>query len=178
MLKNIVSKEGPIGRDSMPVFKNWSKKQTLIERVAKTTSDIFGPAGDHLGVRDKWEAHCSRNGTRSFIGNYKDNRFNALFQTSAEILFHRKDFIKVINHVSNKNLKIKAVLADLQSDCVQQMLKALCLIYVTITGPYWWLITSGTVPCLELAPVIKQLESFLQTCTTQPELLVRQEINW
>lgn len=61
------------------MFKNWFKKQTFIERVIKTTSDTFGPAGDYLGLREKWEAHCAAKGFKSLIGNYKDNRFNALF---------------------------------------------------------------------------------------------------
>jgi hypothetical protein len=38
---------GPIGRDALPAFKFWSKKELVIERVLRTTADIFGPVGDH-----------------------------------------------------------------------------------------------------------------------------------
>ncbi|KAH3884182.1 hypothetical protein DPMN_008155 [Dreissena polymorpha] len=78
--KEIVSESGPIGRDNLPVFKFWKKTGTVVERVVRTTSDTFGPAGDHTGVRDRWEAFCAKNSVKSIIGNYKDNRFNCLFQ--------------------------------------------------------------------------------------------------
>ena len=47
-----------------------------VSRVVRTTSDTVGPAGDHLGVRDRWDAYCREKGLKSVIGNYKDNRFN------------------------------------------------------------------------------------------------------
>ena len=52
----IVEEKGPLGRDTLPVFKNWSQKGTVLERAVRTTSDTFGPAGDHLGLRDRWKA--------------------------------------------------------------------------------------------------------------------------
>ncbi|XP_052778449.1 uncharacterized protein LOC128215880 [Mya arenaria] len=124
-----------LGRDQLPYFKNWSKKQTVVERVAYTTSTIFGPAGDHLGLRDRWESHCAAKGIKSLIGNYRDNRFNGLFQTSAEILYHLSDFLLVIKTVKCLNNKIKAVEADLVSPVVQTMLKALTAAYIIETGP-------------------------------------------
>jgi hypothetical protein len=57
--------------------------------------DTFGPVGYHLGLRDKWEAYCKLSGIKSTIGNYKDNRFNALFQAAAEVFTHIKDFLEV-----------------------------------------------------------------------------------
>lgn len=81
--QNIQSESGPLGRDVLSVFNSRSKKETVIGSVVRTTSDTFGPAGDHLGVCDRWEAHCTEHGIKSLIGNYQDNRFNALFQTSA-----------------------------------------------------------------------------------------------
>ncbi|KAL3871322.1 hypothetical protein ACJMK2_039329 [Sinanodonta woodiana] len=60
--KSLVDQYGPLGRDSLPIFKFWSKAGTIIERVVRTTSDTFGPAGDHLGLRDRWEAYCTEKG--------------------------------------------------------------------------------------------------------------------
>jgi hypothetical protein len=82
------------------IFKRWSDKSTALERVVRTTSEVFGPAGDH-GVRDLWEARCAENGGKPLIGNYKDNNFNfnAQFQISAEIHLHRKDLIQVLESV-------------------------------------------------------------------------------
>lgn len=51
----------------------------VVERVLRTTADIFGPVGEHNGIRDRWEVHCSSLAIKSVIGNYRDNRFNALF---------------------------------------------------------------------------------------------------
>ncbi|CAC5420858.1 unnamed protein product [Mytilus coruscus] len=67
----LVEVHGPIGRDSLSAFKFWSKKELVIERVLRTTADVFGPVGDHHGVRDRWESHCSSLGIKSLIGNYK-----------------------------------------------------------------------------------------------------------
>ena len=52
-------------------------------------------------------------GMDSVIGNYKDNRFNALFQTAADIYLHRKDFITVLQSINFPNLLLKSVLADI-----------------------------------------------------------------
>ncbi|KAL4238812.1 hypothetical protein ACF0H5_003519 [Mactra antiquata] len=72
---------GPVGRDSLSIFNTWTTSGTVLERVVCTTSENFGPAGDHHGVRDKWEAYCYEWGLKSAIGNYIDNRFNGLFHT-------------------------------------------------------------------------------------------------
>ena len=62
--KSLVQENGPLGRDSLPVFKYWSKKGTAVERTLRTVSEGCGPAGDHHGVRDLWEAHCASNGKK------------------------------------------------------------------------------------------------------------------
>jgi hypothetical protein len=85
----------------------------------RTTADIFGPVGDHHGVRDRWEAHCANLGIKSVIGSYRNNRFNALFETAAEIHLHKIDFLKVLDTVETPNLKIKSVIEDLRSDIVE-----------------------------------------------------------
>ena len=101
---SIATEHGQLGRDNLSVFKFSSKKGTVVERVLRTESDIFGPSGDHHGVRDLWEAYCARNGLKSVIGNYKDNRFNALFQTASQIYLHREDFITVLQSINSPNL--------------------------------------------------------------------------
>ncbi|KAH3839779.1 hypothetical protein DPMN_113216 [Dreissena polymorpha] len=61
---------GPLGRDSLPAFKFWSKAGKVIERVVGNTADTFGPAGEHYGLRDRWEAYCRDNG-KYVNPNYK-----------------------------------------------------------------------------------------------------------
>ncbi|KAK3605385.1 hypothetical protein CHS0354_036292 [Potamilus streckersoni] len=99
------------------------------------TSETQRPVGDHLGLRDRWEAYCTDKVIKSTIGNYRDNRFNGLFQTADEILIHRLDFQTVIGTVNAPNKKILSVDADLKSDHIVTMLLALGLIYVRVTGP-------------------------------------------
>ncbi|KAL4229624.1 Piwi-like protein 1 [Mactra antiquata] len=139
--------------------------------IAYTASDIFGPAGDHLGLRDRWEAYCASNGIKSIIGNYKDKRFNSLFQTCAEVFFHRDNFLEVIRTAPNPNQKILSVEADLQSETVNTMLRAFATVYVKITGLYGWLVTSGKSSYLELHSHVHSLENFLEECAEDPGIL-------
>ena len=178
METKIAETEGPLGRDKMPVFKTWSKKQSAVERTVKTTSDTFGPAGDHYGVRDRWEAYCSANGVKSLIGNYRDNRFNAIFQTSAEVFIHMKEFLSVLETVSAPNLKLQSVKADLECNVICTMLQCLGLFFVKVSGPYWNLITSGKVPYLELHPHVGHLRQYLEGCAEEPALLLNKERYW
>ena len=67
--------------------------------LLKTVSDVFGPSGDHHGLCEIWKAHCAATGTKSLIGNYKNNRFNALFQTAVEIFLHRSNFKDILEFV-------------------------------------------------------------------------------
>jgi hypothetical protein len=145
--------------------------------VVKTTSEVFGPAGDHHGVRDLWEAHCADNGVKSLIGNYKDNRFNALFKTSAEIHLHRKDFINILESVKSPNLKLQAVLADLLSGILTAITQCNGLLYLKITGPLWNLMTQSTVPYLYLNKHVVKLHRFLEECNNEPALVL-QDGHW
>ena len=89
------SKAGQLGRERLPQFQHF-RGDNLVERVALSTSEIFGPVGDYLGLRDLWEVHSANHGIKSRIGSYKDNRFYGLFETSAQILHHRKDFLYIL----------------------------------------------------------------------------------
>ncbi|KAH3790374.1 hypothetical protein DPMN_168573 [Dreissena polymorpha] len=116
---------------------------------------------------------------KSTIGNYKDNRFNGLFETAAEILVHRSDFLHVLKTVGKPNRKLQAVEADLNSKEIVTMLMALGLIYMKITGPYWNLITSGDIAYLELYPHIQKLHKYLENICERPELLaVTDDLPW
>lgn len=176
--KDLVKEKGPLGRDSLPCFKYWSKKNTAVERTLRTVSEVFGPAGDHHGVRDLWEAHCAVSGKKSVIGNYRDNRFNALFQTAAEVFHHKNDFVAVLECVTNPNLKLKSVLADLKSDSIMSLVQCLGVVYLKITGPYWNLVTSVEVPYLELYKEIAALNEFLLTCEKNPSRMLETEYYW
>ena len=110
----------------------------------------------------------SVSGIKSTTGNYRDNRFNRLFQNAAQILKHCQDFLEVIDTVQAPNNKLKAVEEDLKSDTVKILLVCLGLIYVKIIRPYWELINSGRVAYLELYmySLIQKLQFLERLCTT------------
>ena len=155
-----------------------AKKGTVLERAIQTTSEIFGPAGDHHGLRDRWEAYCVNRGIKSTIGNYRDNRFSALFQTSAEIILHHEDFLEVLSTCKQPNLKLKSVEADLKSDTICSMMRIFGLIFLKVTGPYWNLITLGCVAYLELYHYFQDLRYFLDTCIENPSSLFKADSHW
>lgn len=62
-----------LGRDAVERFSTW-RQQSIPERVAYTTSSIFGPVGDYRGARDVREAHCALNGIKLKISSYKRNK--------------------------------------------------------------------------------------------------------
>ncbi|KAH3826899.1 uncharacterized protein LOC127832644 [Dreissena polymorpha] len=167
--KGLIEEVGPIGRDSLPRFKSWRKTGTVVERVVRTTSDSFGPGGSYLGLRDKWEAYCATKGVKSRIGNYKDNRFNCLFETEAQIVVHHADFLHVLNTASTLNQKLVSVKADLETPSVMVMLSCLALIFVRVTGPFWNLIVSGTVTYLDVHQHVQKLHAYLHRCAVNPQ---------
>ncbi|XP_064653012.1 uncharacterized protein LOC135503383 [Lineus longissimus] len=163
-----------LGMKGKDMFKDW-KSKPAVERIALSASQIFGPEGDYLGLRDKWEAHCQHENIKSCIESYKDNRFNGLFAVAAQIVAHRSDFIKVLEAVEKPNKKLQAVLADLKCDIIVTLLHALGIIFVKVTRPYW--ILTGTkkgesVKYLELYKVIQPLRNLLHRCSTDPSVLL------
>ena len=175
---SIVAENGELGCDALPVFKFWRTKGTVVERTIRMVSEVFGPSGDHHGGCDLWEAHCAANGIKSVIGNYKDNRFNALFQTAAEIHLHRHDFMVVLNSVKSPNLKLKSVIADLKSEKIMIIVQCLGLIYLKVTGPYWNLVTGSQVPYLELYHEIRNILTFLENCEKEPAIIGDLNSHW
>ena len=148
-----------LGRDKMSIFKNF-RKECPVTRVVRMTSEIFGPAGDHQGVKDKWESYCQEKKIKSIIGNYRDNRFNGLFEVSAQIIFHRKEFVQLLDGIKTPNRKILSVLADLKCDMITHFVLVLCIFYITVTGPYWKIITSN-VKYRHMWKFIESLKEFL-----------------
>lgn len=59
---------------------------------------------------------------------------------AAEIVIHLEDLVSVIKTVQNKNNKLKAVEADLESSVIQRFLTGSGFLYVKVTGLYWELV--------------------------------------
>ncbi|KAH3725876.1 hypothetical protein DPMN_051729 [Dreissena polymorpha] len=67
---------------------------------------------------------------------------------------------------------------DLKSDQVQNLLAAFASIYVSVTGPYWEVVTSGNVPYVQLYRYIQNVEAFLQKCIETPSILLNGKPDW
>ncbi|KAH3724438.1 hypothetical protein DPMN_050255 [Dreissena polymorpha] len=67
---------------------------------------------------------------------------------------------------------------DVKSEHVQNLLAVCASIYVSISGPYWKLVTSAAVPHLQLYSYIQNLETFLQKCIGKPSVLLDGEPDW
>ena len=173
--KDITETSGKFGRSALPVFKFWKQAASAAERTVRMAAEVFGPVGDHHGVRDRWEAHCSTAGIKSHMSNYRDNRFNALFRSSAEVLHHHQDLLTVLNTVQTPNLKLKSVKADLECSTVMSILQALAIMYLKVTDPYWTLVLSD-VKYLELYRYIQVLHEFLGTASQNPEVLLQLDV--
>ncbi|KAH3697969.1 hypothetical protein DPMN_085482 [Dreissena polymorpha] len=80
--------------------------------------------------------------------------------------------ISVLNTVQQPNRKLISVKADLQCEQIKTMLKCYGLIFVKVTGPYWNLVTSGSVPYLLLYKSVQSLRMYLSDCVNNPKLLI------
>jgi hypothetical protein len=172
-IQKTIQETEDLGRDKLDQFRNF-RPDNVAQRVVRTTSDVFGPVGEHLGVRDMWLAHCSHLGIKSKIGSYKDNRFNALFENAAQILHHRKDFCYLLQfRCSNK--KLQAVRGDLEDPIIITFIQSLAILFIQLTGPYWNLIDAGDVPYVNLQSVIQPLLEYCESCSIDPTPLYNPE---
>ena len=167
------------GRDNNGRFFMFVK-QNVAERTTRLTSDIVGPMGDQKnGVQDKWSAYCSAKGIKSNIPTYKDNRFNALFETAAAIVHHHKELVDFLQYVAksgNKNGKVVSVREDLEDVKVMAVMKALAVTFIKVTGPYWDLVTSSNVEYLELYKFIKPIHEKVCLWIQSPDLILTDNI--
>lgn len=76
----------------------------------------------------------------------------------------------------NKNLKIKAVEADLKSTEVCAFLQAYRLYFLQVTGPFWNSVTGGKVSYLDLSLIVLKLRDYLQQCANSPSYLLEESI--
>ena len=168
-----------IGREALPEFAYWKESGTAASRTIRMSSEVFGPEGDHLGMRDKWEGYCAVHAVKSHITSYRDNRFNGLFKGAAEVIYHSEEFLKILAGANNsKNRKLQSLEADLKCPFVNTMILVLALFYFRITDPFWTLITSTTVKYLELAHYIQPLHSHLQNIFHDPNFLQQGHELW
>ena len=135
-------------------------------------SDILGPNGDErCGVRDKWMAFCHRRKIKSYISDYRDNRFNSSFRGAAELIHHHKDILMLENYIDSPNKKIQSVLLDIKDTRIVTFVQALALVYVKISNPYWTLIHNKKIEYYELRLYIQHFAMCVTRMVYSPEII-------
>lgn len=177
VLKEVESaKKERLGRDKLPVFQRFrAATECATSHYVRTACDTIGPRGDEKsGCRDQWEAYLHMQDKVSFVSSYKSNRFNNYFESAAALHYHRTDIIRFFTKFKeNKNLKQQSVLADAESDEIDDMIAALGIVFYKITGPYWNLVKSNT-PYLAFYQFASQMaESFQRRSVDASDLLDR-----
>ncbi|GFO32659.1 hypothetical protein PoB_005916400 [Plakobranchus ocellatus] len=139
--------------------------------LLRDASDIFGPVGDYRGVRNLWEGYCSKKEIKSEIKNYKDNRFNGLFEVSAQVFHHHQDFLTILTSMKTKNMKQARLFKALQNEQLILLTECLALIFHKITGPFWSFVISKKASYQTLQQTVQGLFHSLQKCVDNPSHL-------
>ncbi|KAL8585134.1 hypothetical protein ACOMHN_013150 [Nucella lapillus] len=161
-----------LGREASGAFLKF-KREFPAHRLIRLASNSCGPVGDEKsGVQEKWLAYCRSTGTKSLLQSllqsYRDNRFNALFETAAQVHRHKQDLFAFLSMLENKNLMLQSVFEDLTDPRARSMVHALAVVYVHITGPYWDLVNSKRVQYLELYIFIQSLADAISRWKEEP----------
>ncbi|GFO14464.1 hypothetical protein k02a2.6-like [Plakobranchus ocellatus] len=173
-LKSVQEKlapEGKMGRDRVKGYKIFKKDQAT-SRMCSAVSNVFGPVGEHFGVREKWEAFCEKEGVVSTVQNFKDNRFNGLFALAASTCLHREHFLHVLSLVEEPKKKLAALKEDLRDQDLMNLILGLRIMYLKVTRPFWDMITSPKTTYLELGPTIKKLLDEFEKAGGKPEIIL------
>ncbi|XP_050399976.1 uncharacterized protein LOC126817166 [Patella vulgata] len=145
-----------LGRDQTVLYR----LEIAGVRTVRFISDLLGPVSDEKnGLRERWHwlAYCRIHNIKSLIGSYKDNRFNCLFETSAQVLFHRKDILNFFSDLQTTNLKVKSGNLDLMDGKIVAIITSLASVYFKISGPYWYAMSSGHCNYLSLHEYVQPM---------------------
>ncbi|XP_055956609.1 uncharacterized protein LOC130012518 [Patella vulgata] len=152
--KELEDKGIKLGRDQTVLYR----REIAGVRTVRFISDLLGPVPDEKNdLRERWLAYCRIHNIKSLIGSYKDNRFNCLFETSAQVLFHRKDILNFFSDLQTTNLKVKSANLDLLDGKIVAIITSLASVYFKISGPYWDAMTSGHCNYLSLHEYVQPM---------------------
>ena len=105
------------------------KREYPAKRLVRLVSNSCGPVGDEKsGVREKWLAYCRHSGIKSLLQSYRDNRFNALFETAAQVHLHKQDLLTFFGLLDEKNLMLQSVYQDLSDPRIRSMVHAIAVV--------------------------------------------------
>lgn len=109
--------------------------------------------------------------------NVRGNRFNVLFYNAAGIYFFRKHIIFYLSSSkSTLNVVQNCFLCALQNNFILCISKALGILCRVLTEPYWRK-TDEVKHAVTMGSVYRRMLDFLDSCTTNPYLLIKREIS-
>ncbi|XP_066288682.1 uncharacterized protein [Branchiostoma lanceolatum] len=165
-------KEGPLGAEGVQDFQDsqgnytWKHSDSATQRCIRTTSDAFAPGGNQQAGRIlafKDFLHIVRSAEDVDVAQkkknivklkaFRANRFNIVFEAAAATYFHKDHIQKMFaeGFVKADNKLLKAVLADSSCQPLLAGCRALGIVNVQITKPYWALIEMKHVHILDLS---------------------------
>ncbi|KAI8510938.1 hypothetical protein Bbelb_118540 [Branchiostoma belcheri] len=160
--------EKKLGVENLREFQNkdgeytWGKGDSATQRLIRTTCDAIGPRGNQqAGCMGEFETYLALDHLKlkrtTHLKSFKGNRFNILFECGAGVFHHSKHVRDMFENGYHKagNRLLRAVLADISSLPLLSGCRALGLVFVHITEPYWRLVTDAQVHILDLS---KQLQ--------------------
>ena len=171
-LKEVAETQGQLGREVLPQFKRFKSPESAVCRYVRMACDTLGPRGDEKsGCHHLWLAFCAMHEKKSVITSFRANRFNNLFCAAAALIHHKDLITAFFQHRPPSNLKQGSVQADALCDKLSVMVLGLALMYVYITGPFWFMINSD-IHYLDQYQFIQPLYVFVQQVEQQPEILL------
>ena len=90
--------------------------------------------------------------TGSHISNYRDNHFNCLFENAAQIRLQLTVLLAVLSLVKATNQKVVAASADLKSKRLMDLVIALAVMYIHVTGPFWQMLELSFTAWMSFMP--------------------------
>ena len=144
--------------------------------LLRDAADLFGPVGDYRGCRNIWEGFCIEKGIKSTIQNFKDNRFNGLFEVSAQVYHHHRDFLTILSKSSN-NAKQQRLQKALENKDLINTVHILGLFFFKITGPFWTFAVSKS-EITELPQFIQNLKFSLESISQDPNIILQRSFDF
>ena len=154
--------------NSLKEFMPSEEQKHPLPLFLHNASAIFGPCGDYKGLRNQWEGFCMKKEQKSLIKNYKDNRFNGLFEVAAQVFHHRQDFLAVLEMQPSLNFTQAKLQKSLKDPALVTSIECLALFFHAVTGPFWTMVSSSKISHQEFQSIISHLQKDLQKCKDDP----------
>ncbi|CAH1266570.1 Hypp3423 [Branchiostoma lanceolatum] len=181
-------KGSPLGVETLKEFQDkdgtysWAHSDSATQRLIRTACESVCPGGNQQAGRIKdFELFLNvkyglQRDTRMHV--FRANRFNVLFECAASVYYHSSHLQTMFREGSVKagNKLLRAVMADVNSKPLLAGCRALGIIYVNITEPYWRLVDRQDVHILDLTKSLQEVMSLFQKWSTDATPLLQSDL--